>query len=47
MTIPFEEYQRLLKRDEMLLALEDAGVDNWAGREYALDSLREAGYFDE
>ena len=30
-----DEYVRLLKRDEELLMLEMAGVDNWQGCDYA------------
>ncbi len=40
-TISQEEYENLLKRDEMLSALEGAGVDNWEGYDYAMDILNE------
>ena len=40
-TISQEEYEKLLKRDEMLSALEGAGVDNWEGYDYAIDMLNE------
>lgn len=29
------------ERDDMLSALEQAGVDNWTGWDYAMDILRE------
>lgn len=38
-TIPEEEYKRLLADSEWLFCLEDAGVDNWSGIDYAA-SLR-------
>lgn len=34
-TISMEEYQELIDRDFMLTCLENAGVDNWDGVEYA------------
>ena len=34
-TITREEYQDLLDDSRMLRALEDAGVDNWSGCDYA------------
>ncbi len=40
-TIPREEYESLIKDQLMLRALEAAGVDNWSGFDYALESLEE------
>ena len=40
-TITKEEYASLLASEEMLLALEGAGVDNWDGYEFALENLDE------
>lgn len=37
MTISREEYERLVSRDDFLTALEDAGVDNWNGYDYAVE----------
>ncbi len=34
-TITTNEYTKLLKRDEWLTYLEQAGVDNWEGYSYA------------
>ena len=33
-------YERLLKYEEKLDALEAAGVDNWSGYDYAMEILR-------
>lgn len=33
------EYQDLMERDRILTALENAGVDNWEGYDYAIESL--------
>lgn len=38
-TIGIEEYNSLLDSERMLTALEDAGVDNWAGYSYAMEDL--------
>ena len=40
-TITKEEYDSLLASERMLLALEGAGVDNWDGYEFAVESLEE------
>lgn len=40
-TILKHEYKRLLKASKRLEALEGAGVDNWDGYQYALDSIKE------
>ena len=39
--ISVEEYDRLLKDSCMLSALEEAGVDNWEGYEFAFDYLED------
>ena len=36
-TITKKEYERLLERDDWLMCLEAAGVDNWEGYYYAQD----------
>jgi hypothetical protein len=46
-TISAEEYNNLLVRAEWLEYLEEAGVDNWDGYDYACDLAREQGFFDE
>lgn len=38
-SIPFEEYEYLLERENMLSALEAAGVDNWVGYDYAISEF--------
>lgn len=38
-TIPVSEYENLQADAAMLNALDIAGVDNWEGYEYALESL--------
>ena len=40
-TISKKEYESLLEDSEMLLALQNAGVDNWDGYDYALELLKE------
>jgi len=40
-TIPVVEHERLLAADRKLEALENAGVDNWDGYDYAMDELRD------
>lgn len=40
-TISYSEYERLLKVEEFLNALEDAGVDNWSGYGDAWDMYEE------
>ena len=39
MTITKLEYEELLEESEFLAALRAAGVDNWVGYEFALESL--------
>lgn len=39
-TIPLDMYHDLLEVEKFLQALEEAGVDNWHGYEYALESVR-------
>lgn len=36
-SIPKTEYESLLKRDDWLACLEQAGVDNWSGWDYACE----------
>lgn len=45
-TIPKSEYDNLIKREVWLQCLEGAGVDNWDGMEYAIESF-ELEYPDE
>ncbi|MDE8648091.1 hypothetical protein PXH69_24240 [Rhodococcus qingshengii] len=40
-TISKSEYDSLKEDELWLRALEDAGVDNWRGVDYAKDTLRE------
>lgn len=40
-TITVKEYESLLEDSEMLQALQNAGVDNWEGYDYALELLGE------
>jgi len=40
-TITKEEYDSLLASEKTLLALEGAGVDNWDGYDFAMESLEE------
>jgi small-conductance mechanosensitive channel len=40
-TISDEEYEQLKERDNWLTCLENAGVDNWEGWDYAVDLKRE------
>lgn len=35
------EYQQLILDSQLLLALRQAGVDNWDGYDYALDLFKE------
>lgn len=37
--IPKHEYDELKKREKLLQALENAGVDNWEGYDMARESL--------
>jgi hypothetical protein len=36
-----EEYDELKERSKILEALEQAGVDNWSGYEYAMELVKE------
>ena len=38
-TITVKEYESLLKDSSFMRALEQAGVDNWEGYDYAIDIL--------
>jgi hypothetical protein len=40
-TITKKEYEQLLEDSKWLSCLESAGVDNWAGYDYAVDLMRE------
>lgn len=40
-TISKEEYEELLEDQKMLIALQGAGVDNWEGYDFAMESLNE------
>jgi hypothetical protein len=40
-TISKEEYEELLEDQKMLIALQGAGVVNWEGYEFAMETLNE------
>jgi hypothetical protein len=40
-TIPKEEYDKLVRDAQWLQALENAGVDNWEGYDFAREELDE------
>ena len=40
-TIPKDEYERLMHNSEFLGCLEGAGVDNWEGYDFAIDMMKE------
>jgi hypothetical protein len=40
-TITTKEYEGLLEDRAMLICLQNAGVDNWQGYDYAMELLRE------
>lgn len=40
-TISRKEYENLLKRDEILQALRETGVDSWTGYPEAMELLKE------
>ncbi len=46
-TITKAEYESLVENAAWLSCLEDAGVDNWSGIDFASDIARERGVFDE
>ena len=43
-TISEEEYRKFLNNRRLLLALQNAGVDNWEGYDYALAEYRPVEY---
>lgn len=45
--ISFEEYQSLVNDSKFLTALQDAGVDNWGGIDYAYEMMNKGVDFDE
>ena len=45
-TISMSEYKELVQRDNWLSCLEDAGVDNWIGYDFAIE-LRSELYPEE
>ena len=45
-TIPLTQYKELLKAEAFLLALEDAGVDNWEGYDKACETFNLMGNDD-
>jgi len=45
-TITQKEYAELVKDSNFLACLEDAGVDNWSGYDYAREAYQES-YHDE
>ena len=40
-TLLKSEYDNLMERDEKLTALENGGVDNWHGYDWAMEAIRE------
>lgn len=42
-TISVEEYNDLLKKEKLLEALENYGIDNWSGYEDACNSVQYEG----
>lgn len=40
-TISLKRYEELLVTEKFLRALEGAGVDNWEGYDFAIDSMQE------
>ena len=40
-TISKKEYESLLEDSKKLTALENAGVDNWQGYDYAIELMQE------
>ena len=39
-TITYKEYEELLHASKVLQALENAGVDNWEGYDFAMEEIR-------
>jgi len=46
-TIPLQQYKDLVESYKWLLCLEDAGVDNWGGIEFAQDAFNSMKHEDE
>lgn len=46
-TLTLETYTDMIRQVEWLSYLEEAGVDNWEGIDYAAELAQRAGYFDE
>lgn len=42
-TITSDEYQELIESQKFLTALENAGVDNWGGYDFAIELFNEEG----
>ncbi len=40
-TISKEEYESLLEDQKLLQCLQDAGVDNWEGYDYAMEMMED------
>lgn len=40
-TITLARYQELCKEEDMLIRLENAGVDNWEGYSHAMEGLHD------
>lgn len=40
-TISKKEYESLLEDQKLLQCLQDAGVDNWSGYDYAIEMMKE------
>ena len=40
-TISKKEYESLLEDQKLLICLQNAGVDNWEGYDYALEMMEE------
>jgi hypothetical protein len=40
-TISKKEYEELLEDQKLLRCLQDAGVDNWSGYDYAMEMMKE------
>jgi hypothetical protein len=40
-TISKKEYEELLEDQKLLRCLQDAGVDNWSGYDYAMEIMQE------
>ena len=40
-TISKKEYEELIEDQKLLQCLQDAGVDNWSGYDYAMEMMQE------